>query len=135
MSPGAAYEACGGMTGMAIQSGRDVGGVGLSIHANRGTTIMTRSTIVHDTGMIKHRSDEGTGVMTDTAILVCWYMVTCFTGGERTIVTGSTVIHDANMIKGCRNKARGLVAHVAILGCWHMVWRRSFSSGGCTIVA
>ncbi len=70
VSPGAAYEACGGMTGMAIQRGRDVGGVGLRIHANRGTTIMTRSTIIHDAGMIKHRPDESTGVMTDTAVLV-----------------------------------------------------------------
>ena len=70
MSPGAAYEACGGMTGTAIQRGRDVGGIGLRIHTNRGTTIMTRSTVVHDAGMIKHRSDEGPGIMTDTAILV-----------------------------------------------------------------
>ena len=70
VSPGAAYEGCGGMTGMAIQRGRNVGGVGLRIHANRRTTIMTRSTIIHDAGMIKHRPDESTGVMTDTAILV-----------------------------------------------------------------
>ena len=70
VSPGATYEGCSGVTGTAIQSGRDVGGVGLRIHAYRRTTIMTRSTIVHDAGMIKHRSGEGTGVMTDTAILV-----------------------------------------------------------------
>jgi hypothetical protein len=30
--------------------------------------------IVYDAGMIKHRPEEGLGVMTDTAILVCWYM-------------------------------------------------------------
>ena len=68
--PDAANEACGGMTGTTIQRGRDVGRVGLRFHADRGTTIMTRSTIVHDAGMIKHRPDEGPGVMTDTAILV-----------------------------------------------------------------
>ena len=75
MDPRTAYEGCGSMTGMAIQAGFKVGGVSLGSLANRCTTVMTRSTIVHDTGMIKHRADKGTGVMTDATILVCWYMV------------------------------------------------------------
>ena len=126
------------MTEVAIQSGRDVCRVCLGIHANRRTTIMTGHTIVHDAGMIEHRTFEakrGTSGMTDATILVCLYMGVCFTYGEFTIMTGSTVIYDASMIKGSRYKARGLVAHAAIIVGWHVVGRWYFSSGGCTIVA
>ena len=123
---------------MTIQGGRDVGRVGLGIHANRRTTIMTGHAIVHDAGMIEHRASEGereASSMTDTAILVCSYMGVCFTYGELTIMTGSTVIYDAGMIKGSRYKARGLVAHAAITAGWHMVRRWYFSSGRGTVVA
>jgi len=126
------------MTEVAIQSGRDVGRVGLGIHANRRTTIMAGHTIVHDAGMVEHCASEGereASSMTDAAILVCSYMGVCLTHGELTIMTGSTVIYDAGMIKGSRYKARGLVAHAAITAGWHMVRRWYFSSGGCTIVA
>ena len=58
MNPGTAYEGCGSMTGTAIQGSCKVGGVGLGIHANRRTTIMTGRTIVHDAGMIEHRAGE-----------------------------------------------------------------------------
>lgn len=75
MDPRTAYKGCGSMTGVAIQAGIKVGGVSLGSLANRRNTIMTRSAIVHDAGMIEHRSDEGTGVMTNATILVCWYMV------------------------------------------------------------
>ena len=74
VNPGAAFEGCRGMTGATIQICRKVGGVGLGIHANRGTTIMTGRTIVHDAGMIEHRAGEAkreSGGMADTAILVC----------------------------------------------------------------
>ena len=77
MHPGAAYEGCSGMTGTAIQISRKVGGVGLGSLANRRTTVMTRSTIVIDAGMIKYRAGEAKrepGGMADTAILACWYM-------------------------------------------------------------
>ena len=125
------------MTEVAIQGGRYVRGVGLGIHANRCTTIMTGHTIVHDAGMIEHRAGEAKrelSAMTDTAILVCSYMSVCFTCGELTIMAGSTVIHDAGMIKGSWYKTRGLVALVAITVGWYMIGRWYFSSGGCTIV-
>ena len=51
------------MTGVAIQASHEVGRVGLGILADRCTTIMAGFAIVHDAGMIKHRSDERTGVM------------------------------------------------------------------------
>jgi hypothetical protein len=66
VEPGAADEGCGGMTEMAIQRGRNV----FVMLTRCGYTVAGRA-IVHDTGMIKHRTDESTGVMTDTAILVC----------------------------------------------------------------
>ncbi len=74
VDPGTTYEGCGGMTGATIQSSRKVGRVGLGSHTFCCNTIMTRSTIVHDAGMIKHRTDEAAGCMTDATILVCWYM-------------------------------------------------------------
>jgi len=74
MDPRTAYEGCGSMTEVAIQASFKVGGVSLGSLANRCNTVMARSTIVHDTGMIEHRSDEAAGVMTDATILVCCYM-------------------------------------------------------------
>ena len=135
VSPRAAYEGCGCMTGAAIQSGRDVGGVGLGIHTNRCRTIMAGDTVINDTGMIKASADKAGGCMADATILVGWYMAAGFTYGIRAIMTGATVIHDTNMIKGCWSKASGLVAVTTITGGWHMVRWRGFSWGGCTIVA
>ena len=131
VSPGAAYESCGGMTGVAIQSGRDVG----VMLTRCRTTIMAGCTVINDAGMIEPRPDEASGCMTDATVLVSWYMAACFTYSIYAIMTGATVIHDANMIKGCWSKACGLVAVNTISGGWHMVRWRGFSSGGCTIVA
>jgi len=66
VEPRAADEGCGGMTEMAIQRGRNV----VVTHTGRRYA-MTGRAIVDDAGMIKHRPDESTGVMTDTAILIC----------------------------------------------------------------
>lgn len=65
VSPGAASEGRSGMTGGAIQIGRDV----VEILAGRGNT-MAGSTIVHNAGMIEGCRDEALRVMTDTAILI-----------------------------------------------------------------
>ena len=64
--------------------------------------------------MIEHRSGEGTGRMTDTAILIGQRMELCFTSGQHTIMTGPAVIHDSDMIKRCRQETRGYVALAAI---------------------
>jgi hypothetical protein len=63
MNPPTTHKGCRGMTGTAIQSGYKVRWVGLGILADRCTTIMAGLAIVHDAGMVKHRSDEGAGVM------------------------------------------------------------------------
>ena len=63
MNPGTTRKGCRGVTGIAIQSGYKVRRVGLGILADRCTTIMAGFAIVHDASMIKHRSDERTGVM------------------------------------------------------------------------
>ena len=65
MEPAATDEGCGGVAEMAIQRSRYV----IITHAGRRNPVAGR-TVVHDAGMIKHRADEGSGVMTDTAILV-----------------------------------------------------------------
>ena len=102
VSPGAAKEGCGGMTGVAIQRRFNVGGVGFGILANRCHTIMAGLAIINDAAMIESRPDETTGGMADSTILVCRYMAACFACGERAIMTRATVVHDANMIKRCR---------------------------------
>ena len=74
MNPGTTFESCSGMTGAAIQICRKVGRVGLGRLANRGVTIMTGHAIIHNAGMIKHRTGEAkreSGGMADAAILVC----------------------------------------------------------------
>ena len=82
MCPRATDEGCGGMTEMAIQRSRNV----RAMFADRRYPVAGRA-IVHDAGMIKHRPDERTGVMTDTAILVGCYVADRFTNGEHVIVT------------------------------------------------
>lgn len=135
MDPGAAYEGRRGMAGVAIQAGLKVGGVDLGIFANRSHAVMTRSTIVQDTGMVEHRPDEGAGVMTDPTVLACCYMTACFAGRKRTIMAGAAVIDDANVIKDCRYESCRLMAHAAILVCRYMVRWWGSTPGGCTIVA
>ena len=58
------------MTEMAVQ----IGGKVVVILACRGNP-MTGRAIINDAGMVKHRADEGAGVMTDPAILVGRHMV------------------------------------------------------------
>ena len=129
--PGAAFKGCSGVTGAAIQAGRNV----IVMFTKCRRTIVTGRTVINDTGMIEASSDEASGRMTDATILVRCYMAACFTYGVLAIMTGATVVYDANMVKGSRYKTRGLVAVTAITGGGHMVRWRGFSSGGCTIVA
>ncbi len=51
--------------------------------------------------MIKHRTDESTGVMTHAAIFTGYNMIDWFADGETRTMTRDTVIHDASMIKRC----------------------------------
>ena len=132
--PGAAHKSCRGMTGGTVQASHNMGRHSI-YHTLRIITIMTPDAIVRDAGMVNRRRFEGTGRMTDTAILIGHDMTNFFRCGKTGIVAGCAAIHDAYMIKGCRQKPGGLVAVPAISVGRHMVSRRSFSSGGCTIVA
>ena len=71
VNPGPADEGCGGMAEVTIQRCCDMRRIGLGILAYRRTAVMAGLAIVHDAGMIKHSPDEGSGGMTNTAILVC----------------------------------------------------------------
>ena len=74
VDPGTADEGCSGMAIEAIQSGCKVSRIGFGILTDRGHTIMAGFATVDDTGMIKHRAGECTGVMTDATILTGWRM-------------------------------------------------------------
>jgi hypothetical protein len=86
VNPRTTEEGCGGMTGMAIQCGFKVGRVDLGILTDRCNT-MARRTIIYDTGMIKYRTDESTGVMTNATILIGKNMGVCFADGETSTMT------------------------------------------------
>lgn len=74
--------------------------IGIFTHGRH--SVMTRCTIVDDTGVIEHRADKRGGVMADTAVLISGDMSGRFTQGERAIVTGLAVVHDTRMIKRSR---------------------------------
>ena len=81
MEPGAADKRRGGVTVMAIKRGRNV----RVVFTGRGHAVTGRA-VVHDTGMIEHRADEGTGVMADTAILVGRDMADRFSDRKHVVV-------------------------------------------------
>ena len=63
--PCTANKSCSRMAEGTIQSSRYM----IRRHT-RGCNAVTRSTVVHDTGMIEYRAGEGTGRMTDTTVLI-----------------------------------------------------------------
>lgn len=87
VNPRTAQEGCGGMTCMAIQPGIKVGRVDLGTHADRCITIMAGGATIYYSRMIKHCTDESTGVMTDTTILTGWNMSDRFIYGETSTMT------------------------------------------------
>ena len=70
VNPGPAYEGRGGMTEVAIQRRCNMRRIGLGLLADRRTAVMAGLAIVHDAGMIEHSADKGSGVMTDSTILI-----------------------------------------------------------------
>ena len=113
MSPGAASEGCGGMTGGTVQAGLNVRGV-RGYLTFRDITIVARNAIIGDAGMVESRRFEDASVVADTAILIGRDMSGFLRRCKPSIVTGTAVIHDAHVAEGCRLKAGGLVAVDAI---------------------
>lgn len=87
VDPGAANEGRRGMTGVAIQGGRQVGGIGLGIHSDRRRAVVAGNAIVDDAGMVEGCRDESVGVMADAAILIGRNMVNGFGRSEAGVVT------------------------------------------------
>ena len=81
MEPGAADERRGGVAEMAVQRGCNMG----IMLAGRGHPVAGRA-VVDDTGVIEYRTDESTGVMADTAVLVGRNMANRFSDREYVIV-------------------------------------------------
>lgn len=109
------------MTEVAIQVGCQVGRIFLGIFSGCSYAVVTRCAIIHDTGMIEHRTLESGCGMTNAAILAGREMGVRFARGKYTIMTGAAVIHDALMIKRCRQKACGLVTLTTIAIGGHVV--------------
>ena len=113
VSPAAAGEGCGGMTGGTIQAGRYMGRYGIH-HTCRRITIVAGSAIVDDAGMIEGCRYEATGIVADTTVLVSVDMFGFLGCSETSVMTGGAVIHDAGMIEGSWQKARGYVIIAAV---------------------
>lgn len=131
VSPGAANESCCGMTGRAVQAGRDMGRHGIRL-AFRSNTIVTGSTIIDDSGMIEACRHEPAGGVTDAAILVGIDMVGFLGCGETGVMAGGAVIHDAGMIEGGRQETRGHVTITTVSVGRHM--EVIFAGGGNPIM-
>ena len=119
MRPAAAGEGRGGMTGRAIEAGRNVRRHGIRL-AGRRISVMARRAIAGDAGVIESRRFEAVRVMAYTAILISRDM-TGFLGCRETgAMTGRAVIHDTRVTKARRFKAGGLMAVDAITVGRHM---------------
>ena len=71
---------------------------------------MTGITLIHDPRVIKHGPDEGTSVMTDTAIGGGRHMADELTFGKDPIMTGTAIIGNTHVIEGSRDKTSGYMA-------------------------
>lgn len=131
VSPGSTGESCCGMAGRTVQAGLNMGRHGIHL-AFRGDTIVARSTIIDDAGMIEGCRYEAAGGMTDTAILVSVDMVGFLGCGETGVMTGRAVIHDAGMIESCRQETRGHVTITTVSVGRHM--EVVFAGGGNPIM-
>ena len=118
------------MAEMAVQRGGNVG----SMLAGCGHAVAGRA-VVDDTGVIEHRADERTGVVTDTAILVGRYMANRFSDREHAVVTRTAIVDNSGMIKRRRYESRGHVTHVAVITGRYMIRRRGFTLGRRTVMA
>ena len=65
----------------------------------RRHAIVAGRAIVHDAGVIEHRSDKRAGVMAHTAVLIGGHVRGRLTDGEHAVMTGAAVIHDTAVIK------------------------------------
>ena len=83
MKPRAADEGCGGMTAAAIQGRRNV----VNMHTYCRRTVVTRSAIIDDAGVIKTRGDEAASIVTNAAILTGSQMIVRFCCSKTGIVT------------------------------------------------
>ena len=122
------------MAHRAILAGRNVCRVGLGIFAGRRNTIVARGTVIYDTGMIKHRGGKRAGYVTDTAILVCYYVAGMLTNRttRTTVMTGITPFtynFGAGMIHKSISEINSIMAFPAILASAAMKCRICYPSG------
>ena len=114
--PGATHKRCGGMAVTAVQTGLEVWRYrGIFTDCSRAVVAGIATGSRSYRAVVESRSDKGTSIMADTAILVCRDVTIRLARGERAIVAGRAVTGDTDVIKDRRYKARGLVTHAAIL--------------------
>ena len=129
VEPGSTDEGGSRMAEMAVCRSRHVTGVFTGCAYS-----VTGRAIIDDAGMIEHGPDEGTGVMTDTTVLIGRHMVGRFADGKDIVVTGAAVIDDTRMAECCRYEAGRHVAGITVFIGRHMIGRRGLSSRGGAIV-
>ena len=113
---GCRNEALGIMASTTICTGRYMA----SCFTRGYRTVMTRRTVIHDTGMIKGRRDKARGLMTHAAILIGGHVGTIFAYSGGTVMTRGTIVNHTRMIKSGAGKGRGVMADGAIFCRWDM---------------
>lgn len=83
VKPRATKESSSGMTDVTIQGRRNVVGM----HANCRRTVVTRSAIVDDAGMVKTCGDEAASIVANAAILTGCQMIGGLACGKSGVVT------------------------------------------------
>ena len=83
MHPGTTDEGGGGVTVMTVQTSRNM----VHVLTTRGVAIVARYTIVGNSGVIKHRTDKGVGVMAHAAILHGLHVTDGFSNGKAGAMT------------------------------------------------
>ena len=115
MAHGSAGESRGGVTGRAVEAGRNV----LRMHAASRHS-MAGGAIIHDAGVIESGRNKARRRMTYSAILAGGNMIRPFTGGKSGVVTGGAVVNNAGVIKDRRQETRCDMTVDAVQRGWHV---------------
>ena len=95
---------------------------------SRNIAIVTGSTVINDTAMIKSRTCKTVKVVdivTHGTVFSCRYVVTRHADTDFIVMTRSTVISNTGMIIESTAEGAGHVTYAAVLTGWHVVNRHA----------
>ena len=115
--PRTANESSCRMAGTAIQRSCDM----VAMFADGRRTVVTRTAIIDDSGVVKACWNKSAGVVADAAILVGGQMVTRLGRRKTGVVAGCTVVDNSRVIEHGGQEAGCLMTVDAVCTRWHMI--------------